>query len=187
MTTELFMADLREHLIAGDRALEAELQLDAWINGPGLPSNAVQPSPAAFAPVEAQAAAFADGTAASALETDGWVTQQWQHFLGSLPQDMSAAQLADLDRAFGLSQAGNSEVRFAWLMIAVKHRYQPAVPSLEQFLTSMGRRKFTQPLYVALMAEGDWGRPIARRIYDRARPGYHPITTGSADPVVRGR
>lgn len=187
MTTELFLADLREHLIAGDGALEERLQLDAWINGPGLPSNAVQPSPAAFAPVEAQARAFAGGAGASTLQTDGWVTQQWQHFLGSLPQGLTNAQLADLDRTFSLSQAGNSEIRFAWLMIAVKHRYQPAVPSLEQFLTSMGRRKFTQPLYVALMAEGDWGRPIARRIYERARPGYHPITTGSADPVVRGR
>ena len=36
------------------------------------------------------------------------------------------------------------------------------------------------------MAEGDWGQPIARRIYEKARPGYHPITTGSADPVVLG-
>ena len=51
----------------------------------------------------------------------------------------------------------------------------------------MGRRKFTQPLYEALMAEGDWGRPLAQRIYEEARPGYHPITTGSADPVVRGQ
>lgn len=186
MTTALFLADLREHLIDGDRALEDRLMLDAWINGPGVPSNAVQPSPAAFAQVEAQARAFADGTAASALETDGWVTQQWQHFLGSLPQRLTGAQLADLDRTFSLSDAGNSEIRFAWLMIAVRHRYQPAVASLEQFLTSMGRRKFTQPLYTALMAEGDWGRPIARRIYEQARPGYHPITTGSADPVVRG-
>ena len=186
MTTALFLADLREHLIDGDRALEDRLMLDAWINGPGVPSNAVQPSPAAFAAVEAQARAFAGGTAASSLDTDGWVTQQWQHFLGSLPERLTNAQLADLDRTFSLSEAGNSEIRFAWLMIAVKHRYQPAVPSLEQFLTSMGRRKFTQPLYAALMAEGDWGRPIARRVYERARPGYHPITTGSADPVVRG-
>ena len=50
------------------------------------------------------------------------------------------------------------------LMIAVRHQYDPAVPALEQFLTGMGRRKFTQPLYEALMAEGDWGRPLARRI-----------------------
>ena len=100
---------------------------------------------------------------------------------------MTEAQLADLDRAFSLSEAGNSEILFAWLMIAVRHQYEPAAPALEQFLTGMGRRKFTQPLYEALMAEGDWGRPLAQRIYEEARPGYHPITTGSADPVVRGQ
>jgi len=187
MTTAMFLADIREHLIGGDAALEAELQMDAWIYGPGLPSNAVQPASNAFTEVEAQVQAFVNGTPAARLNTGDWVTQEWQHFLGSLPETMTDAQLADLDRAFSLSEAGNSEILFAWLMIAVRHQYDPAVPALEQFLTGMGRRKFTQPLYVALMAEGDWGRPLARRIYEEARPGYHPITTGSADPVVRGQ
>ncbi|MFN4295273.1 MAG: M1 family metallopeptidase [Brevundimonas sp.] len=187
MTTAMFLADIREHLIAGDAALEAELQMDAWIYRPGLPSNAVQPASNAFTEVEAQVQAFVNGTPAAQLNTGDWVTQEWQHFLGSLPGTMTDAQLADLDNAFGLSQAGNSEILFGWLMIAVRHQYDPAVPALEQFLTGMGRRKFTQPLYVALMAEGDWGRPLAQRIYEEARPGYHPITTGSADPVVRGQ
>ncbi|MFN3537515.1 MAG: M1 family metallopeptidase, partial [Brevundimonas sp.] len=187
MTTAMFLADIREHLIAGDAALEASLQMDAWIYGSGLPSNAVQPASNAFTAVEAQVQAFVSGTPAARLNTGDWVTQEWQHFLGSLPQTLTDAQLADLDGAFGLSEAGNSEILFAWLMIAVRHQYEPAVPALEQFLTGMGRRKFTQPLYVALMAEGDWGRPLARRIYEEARPGYHPITTGSADPVVRGQ
>jgi leukotriene-A4 hydrolase len=185
MTTAMFLADIREHLIAGDAALEAALQMDAWIYGPGLPSNAVQPASNAFTEVEAQVQAFVNGTPAAQLNTGDWVTQEWQHFLGTLPETMTDAQLADLDRAFGLSEAGNSEILFAWLMIAVRHQYDPAVPALEQFLTGMGRRKFTQPLYVALMAEGDWGRPLAQRIYEEARSGYHPITTGSADPVVR--
>jgi hypothetical protein len=40
------------------------------------------------------------------------------------------------------------------------------------------------PLFNALMEQGDWGRPIARRIYAQARPGYHAVTTGSVDKVV---
>jgi leukotriene-A4 hydrolase len=52
-------------------------------------------------------------------------------------------------------------------------------------LTSQGRRKFVRPLYTALMAQGDWGQPIARRIYARARPGYHPVTSNSVDAIVR--
>jgi hypothetical protein len=37
------------------------------------------------------------------------------------------------------------------------------------------------------MDQGEWGRPVAARIYARARAGYHPVTTGSVDRVVRGQ
>jgi hypothetical protein len=57
-----------------------------------------------------------------------------------------------------LREEGNAEVVFAWLQIAVQHQYQAAVPTLERFLTTMGRRKFVLPLFTSLWAEGDWGR-----------------------------
>ena len=41
---------------------------------------------------------------------------------------------------------------FAWLRIAIRHRYQPAMPALERFLMTQGRRKFLRPLYEDLMA-----------------------------------
>ena len=53
------------------------------------------------------------------------------------------------------------EVRFAWLDLAVANRYDPAVPSLEQFLTQQGRGKFVKPLIKALAEDQAWGRPIA--------------------------
>jgi hypothetical protein len=185
MTTAGFLADLRANLVRGDTALERRLMLDEWAYAPGIPANAVQPRSEAFARVEAQARAFTQGTPAARLATQGWTTQEWQHFLGALPQRMTAAQLAELDRAFGLSERGNSEVLFAWLRIAVRNRYEPALPSLERFLTSQGRRKFLAPLYTDLMAQGDWGRPIAVRIYQRARPTYHPVSVGTLDEIVK--
>ncbi|HEX2095596.1 MAG TPA: M1 family metallopeptidase [Longimicrobiaceae bacterium] len=185
MTTAGFLADLRAHLIRGDAELERRLQIDRWAYQPGVPDNAVVPQSGAFARVEAEAQRFLAGTPAGQLETRGWTTQEWQHFLGSLPERLTAAQLADLDRAFRLSQQGNSEILFAWLQIAVRNRYPPAVPVLEQFLTSQGRRKFVRPLFAALMEQGEWGQPLARRIYQRARPLYHPVTAGSVDAIVR--
>lgn len=185
MTTERFLADLRANLLADDPALEQALQLEEWVYGMGLPDNAVVPQSDAFAAVEGQVAAFVSGTPATSLETGGWTTQEWQHFLGALPRELTPAQLAELDDAFGLSAAGNSEVLFAWLRLAVDNRYDPAVPALERFLTSQGRRKFLQPLYAALMAQGEWGEPIAKRIYAQARPTYHPVSTGTVDGIVR--
>jgi aminopeptidase N len=185
MTTAGFLADLRANLIRGDAELERRIDVERWAYQPGIPQNAVVPRSNAFARVASQAQAFAGGTGAARLQTRGWTTQEWQHFLGALPKQLTAAQLADLDRAFGLSRQGNAEILFAWLQLAVRNRYQPAVPALEQFLTSQGRRKFVRPLFAELMAQGEWGQSLARSIYARARPGYHPVTSGSVDAIVK--
>jgi len=190
-----FLVDIRAHLIgADDPALERELQLDTWVYQPGLPSNAVAPVSGALTAVDTAAEAFfADRGPASAIPWSGWSTQERQQFLAWRPDGrgtgrdwLSNPQLADLESTLNLRAEGNAEVLFGWLQIAVAHRYQPAVPTLERFLTSQGRRKFVLPLFTSLWAEGDWGRPLATRIYARARPGYHPVTTGSVDDVVGG-
>lgn len=191
MTTARFMEDIRTHLVRGDAALEQALMLDEWVYQPGLPSNAQQPVSRAFEPVDAAARAFAAGGAAPTAAWAGWSTQERQRFLAWRPEGhaagtgwLSAERLAALESGLNLGQEGNSELVFAWLQIAVAHRYEPALPTLEQFLTSQGRRKFILPLFQSLWAQGDWGRPIARRIYAEARPGYHSVTTNSVDAVV---
>jgi hypothetical protein len=190
MTTEMFLADIRTHLVT-TRALEDQLMMDAWIYQPGMPSNWVPPVSGAFAPVDAAARSFHAGGPATAVPWAGWSTQERQRFLAWRPEGrvagadwLTPAQLADLEATLKLREEGNAELVFAWLQIAVQHRYQPAVPTLERFLTTMGRRKFVLPLFTSLWAEGDWGRGIATSLYARARPGYHPVTTNSVDAVV---
>jgi leukotriene-A4 hydrolase len=184
ITTATFAADLRANLIKGDRALEDALRLDDWLYKPGLPDNAPVPRSEALERAADQARKFGQGTPARLLATADWTTQEWQRFLGALPVPLSDAQLADLDRTFGFTNRGNSEVLFAWLRIAIKHRYAPALPELERFLTLQGRRKFLRPLYEDLMAT-DWGKAEARRIYARARPTYHAVAATTLDTIVR--
>jgi aminopeptidase N len=183
ITSAAFLADVRAQLIKGDVGLERKILLDEWVYQPGLPANAVVPRSEALERVSAQAAALAAGTPARSLTTKGWSTQEWQHFLVNLPAVLTPAQLKDLDSAFGLTASGNSEVIFAWLRIAIRHHYQPAMPALERFLTSQGRRKFLRPLYEDLMKQ-DWGGAEAKRIYRKARPLYHAVATGTLDPIV---
>lgn len=192
MTDVGFLADIQEHLIKGDAALEAQLQLENWIYQPGMPSNWVPPVSDAFAAVDVQAkAVFADKGPASAIDWKNWNTQQRQRFLAWRPEGLKAgadwlttAQLADLEKTLNLADEGNAELTFAWLQIALAHRYQPAVATADRFLTTQGRRKFVLPLFQTLWGEGDWGRPIATRIYAKARPLYHPVTSGSVDQLV---
>ena len=88
-----------------------------------------------------------------------------------------------LDAAFHLTGSGNSEILFTWLRLAIPRHYEPAVPALEQFLTSQGRRKFLTPLYKDLLASR-WGKEEAKRIYLKARPLYHSVATATLDPIV---
>ena len=184
ITAELFLADIRANLIKGDKALEAKLMLDQWVYQPGMPSNVEAPTSKAFVQVDDAVKRFVAGGPAKSTPWSVWNTQQRLHFLGELPAKLNKARLDDLDQTFDLSGAGNSEVRFAWLMLAVGNHYDPALPSLEGFLTSQGRRKFVLPLFTRLMEQGDWGKPIAKRIYAKARPGYHTVTVGSVDAKV---
>lgn len=183
LTTAGFLADLRQHLI-DSKALEDRLRIDEWVYQPGLPSNATQPVSDAFTQVDTQITAYVGGAYVHTLKVDGWVTQQWQHFLNNMPPTLTAQRVADLDKGFGFSRTGNSEVLFSWLRIAIRHHYTPAMPALEHFLTSQGRRKFLKPLYEDLMAT-DWGQAEARRIYKRARPLYHAVATATLDGIVK--
>ncbi len=185
MTTDGFVADLRAHLVMENPALEQTVKLDEWLFKPGLPDNAVMPASPALELVDEEVERFASGGRAAAVKTAAaqWSTQEWQHFLESLPATLSTTQLTDLDRALGLSDRRNAEVLFAWLRVAIRHHYRPAMPALERFLTTQGRRKFLRPLYEDLMAT-TWGKADAARIYRQARPLYHAVATGTLDPIV---
>jgi hypothetical protein len=185
MTSARFLADLRQHLVKGDEALEQRLMLDQWVYRPGLPANVARPEPAAFATVDRAISAFDSGGPAPA-EFNGWTTAEKLRFINGLPRQLTTQRLAELDQRLRLNEAGNNEVLFAWLELAVANRYDPAVPALERFLTTQGRRKFVRPLIEALAEDRQWGRPIAARVYSRARPLYHPITTRDLDKLELG-
>ena len=182
MTSAKFLADFRENLVKGDKALDDKLMLDQWVFEPGLPTNVARPDPAAFAEVDKEVAAFNAGGPAP----DGfgnWTTAERIRFVNRLPRKLPPARLDELNAKLGLNEAGNYEVMFAWLDLAVANRYQPAVPALERFLTEQGRRKFVKPLITDLAKDAEWGRPIAVRIYGTARPSYHAVTTNDLDKL----
>jgi hypothetical protein len=186
-TSAGFLTDIRTHLIKGNKALEAQLQLDSWVYQPGVPSNAVQVKSDTLAKVDAQLAAFNAGGPASAIDTAGWQTQQWQRLLGGLPRQQSAARLAELDAALKLTGSKNAYVQSAWFDLAIANRYEPVIPALEEYLTRVGRNLLVTPLYRGLKAQGDWGTPIAERIFAKAKPGYHPVTVGAVKRILEAR
>ncbi|RMH84593.1 MAG: M1 family peptidase [Calditrichaeota bacterium] len=184
MTSSEFLAYLREHLIQGDEELEKKLQLEAWVYGPGLPDNCPVPQSGEFARVEAQIEAWKQGTPARQLDTSNWTTHHWLHFLRHLPEPLTPEQMADLDNAFGFTVSRNSEIQCAWFLLAIRNHYQAAYPALEDFLIRVGRRKFLKPLYEEL-AKTPEGLAWARKVYQKARPGYHSVSYLTIDQILK--
>ena len=194
IVTDQFVAYLKQNLLDQDPALAARVPVDEWINKPGLPASAPKPTSPAFGRVEEQAKLWLDGKITAAkIPTAKWTTQEWLHFLrfvseprpvGVAGGPSSAARMAELDNAFHLTRSGNSEIAFQWLLMSIRNRYEPAYPPLDEFLTTIGRRKFIKPLYEEL-AKTPEGRERALAIYRRARPTYHPIAVATIDDVLK--
>ncbi|MGQ0763349.1 MAG: M1 family metallopeptidase [Acidobacteriota bacterium] len=203
ITTEQFVAYVNQNLLDKHPALAARVPVDEWINRSGIPANAPKPSSPAFARVEEQAALWLRRQITAAqIGAAKWNTQEWLHFLKFVQDQLSkgfegdrvdfsvapgtaprGARMGELDNAFRLTQSGNSEIAFQWLLMSIRNSYDPAYPRLEEFLLSVGRRKFIRPLYQEL-AKTPAGKARAIEIYRRARPTYHPIAVTSIDEVL---
>jgi hypothetical protein len=206
ITTAQFLAYLKPNLLDKYPTKAPPVPVDEWINQPGLPTSAPKPSSPAFARVEEQAKRWLRGEIpATQIPVATWTTQERLHFLKFMqsafepppstggPADASATQLGqtersrlmgEVDRAFNLTRSGNSEIAFQWLLMSIQNKYEPAYPRLEEFLLSVGRRKFIRPLYQEL-AKTPEGRERALEIYRRARPTYHPIAVTTIDQDLK--
>ena len=183
MTTEGFLTYLQENL--GEK-----IDFNAWVYSAGLPADVPVVKTEALELVERTAQAFLNGQSLPTLEvaskTNQWTTHHWNHFLRSFKNDLSPAQMKQLDDQFQFTQSGNSEITHDWMMLVIGSGYEAGLPRLEEFLTEQGRRKFLQPLYEK-MATTPEGLKRANRIYTKARPGYHAVSRQTIDQILNYR
>jgi aminopeptidase N len=183
ITTLQFNDYLAQNLLERFPGIVSREQVLAWENDPGIPADAVLPASNAFAPVDAARTAWAAGTPAGKKFGSDWVTQQWLYFLDNMPAALSAKQLADLDQAYAFTHSRNALLERSWLELVIRNNYQPGFARLEEYLKSIGRRLLIEPLYTELMKTPS-GAELAKRVYAKARPGYHPDTVKAVDAIV---
>ncbi|MEZ4739608.1 MAG: M1 family metallopeptidase [Flavobacteriales bacterium] len=180
MTTDKFLAHLNDRLLVPNKI---DLNVAEWVDGPGLPANAPIPVSDNFAKVDQEIKRWEAGTPTKELATTGWSTFEWMHFLRHLPSPLTDAQMNDLDAAYKFTASGNSEILAAWLEQCIKNDHDPAFLRLDEFLNTVGRRKFLMPLYTAL-TKSEKGRIMAQSIYRNARPNYHSVAVHSLDELL---
>ena len=120
---------------------------------------------------------------AAQLPVTAWTTHEWLYFINGLPRDIGIEAMTELDQAFKLTESGNNEIAHSWLKLAIQNQYTAAYQRLDQYLIGIGRRKLIQPLYEELMKTAQ-GQKMAQRVYEEARPGYHPLAQGTMDGIV---
>src|SRR5204862_3916262 len=112
---------------------------------PEVPENAPVARSARLATIERLSGALVSDEMAA-----GWQAVEWQLYLESLPDSVTADALAALDARFGLTSARNYDVLEKWLTRAIRVGYAPGIARAEEVLGSVGRMKYLRPLYRAL-------------------------------------
>tara|TARA_B110000879_G_scaffold122713_1_gene162406 strand:- start:104 stop:1984 length:1881 start_codon:yes stop_codon:yes gene_type:complete len=182
MDTDNFIAYLENNLLIDESTREA-VNLSAWIDGAGLPDNCPKVYSDRIENVDKAVEAWTAGDlATSDILWDKWLYQERYRFLKSIPSSVNVDQLNELNNAFNISSTGNNEVLFAWLEQAILKNHVESYPRLETFLVNVGRRKFLTPLYKAML-ETDQTK-MALNIYEKARPSYHSVATGTMDELL---
>ena len=183
MDTDHFLAYLDENLLTTE-ALRSSVNVAAWVDGPGLPDNCPTVSSKRIERVDETLNQWVEGTMETEdLPWSNWLYQERYRFLSNLPDNTPASRMAELDKAWSINATGNNEVLFAWLEQCIRSGHQPAYDRLETFLVHVGRRKFLTPLYRAMLEtnQGD----MALSIYEKARPNYHSVATGTMDELLK--
>lgn len=184
VNTDAFLEYLDSNLLKTDTVKRKKLRVDEWVFSPGLPDNCVKVKSRRLQRVQSSLKAWEDGVLEiDELKTDDWSTHEWLYFLRQLSSDLSVEKLTELDRKFGFTRSGNSEILAAWFIHTIRADYEPAYAKLEEFLTTVGRRKFLVPLYGAL-TKTEAGKERARKIYQIARPNYHSVSRNTIDDML---
>jgi aminopeptidase N len=184
ITTEQFAEYAKANLLDKYPGKVTQAEFDAWLNEPGIPATAPQVTSARFDAVDAVRKAYLDaGTLPDAATIGKWTTFEYVHFIEGLPQTMKPEQLAALDGVFHFTGTPNGEIAQRWYPLAVRSGYTQANAAIGEFLARVGRRKLIMPTYGELVKTPQ-GLQLAEQIYAKAKPGYHPITSGSVEQVI---
>lgn len=184
ITTDTFLAYLDETLLVQYPDKLSKARIQKWVFEPGIPEGAPVPESDAFDKIDTTRSAWLAGEVEAVnIDTELWTVHEWLYFLNNMPNELSAEQLAELDAAFSLTTTQNNEIAHSWLMIAVANEYKPAYDRLYEYLVKIGRNKLVKPLYRELSKTPE-GKVFAKRAFEEAKPGYHPLTIRANEGFV---
>lgn len=172
VTTEEFIAYFNNHM---SKWPKIKPNLEEWIYAIGLPSSCPKIKSKEIERIDAMIVKIQRDSSLKSLDTSRFTTQHWMHLLRHFNPDSVKSLMQVLDTTYGLSKSTNSEIQCDWYLLCIKNGYKAAEPYMEQYLMTVGRRKFLEPIYEALTKTPE-GLEQAKRIFNRAEKGYHAVS-----------
>ena len=182
--TDQFVDYLKKNLLDKKPGAVTDAELKAWLDEPGIPAFAAKAQSRNFSNVDTARIAW-EGTGKLPTNqlTAEWSTQEWVRFIDGLGAKQPLDKLTALDRAFKFTGTPNGEIAMRWYPLAIRSGYAEATPAAAEFIERVGRRKLIMPIYAELVKTPE-GLEIAKAAFEKAKPGYHPITTGSVQDML---
>ena len=182
MTTEKFVNYMKANLTNGEDDFVQE-----WIYTTGWPKNLVKPTSKLFDLAEAHfnqdIKNGRNNIAPSKIEINTKSTNEWVHFIRLIdPKKNTIEDLKYLDEVYGFTNSKNPEIQTAWFEKSFLMKYDVVNANAKEFLTRVGRRKFLEPLYLALKESNQMA--LAHDIYKSARPNYHFVARNTIDSML---
>ena len=174
MNTERFIEIIRTQLL--DPGNYRYVGPDEWIYEAGVPKNAYPIASERIEKVDQWVEAYQlDPSMMKNMPWKEWMYQEQYRFLTKV-KFKSVDALHDFDAQWQVSKTGNKEILFAWLLqtIEMGDRSKESITVLNQFLSSVGRRKFISPLYKSLKVHGR--QPEAVKYMEQYEKTYHSVT-----------
>ena len=183
ITTEDFVTYFKEHLVKDDKDLVSKIKLDEWIYKPGIPSNIITSTSDDFDAIDhIQKTWRQTGIKGLSLKINS--TNEKQHFIDYLPNDLTVQEMEAIDHEFHFTDQGNFVIKRQWFVIAIKQHYLVAYPTIEHFMIATSRTGSLLTLYKTMIKTPE-GTLWAKQVFEKAKPGYHLTTVESVQNLLQ--
>ena len=179
ITTEEFLVFLEAEL---PEAVEA-VDVQNWVYEPGTPKGGFDTPSEQYDDAMQVLERFLDGKRPSKDDVDGWNRFQKMAVLQGVLGKASVEDCGYLGELFDMQNSQDSSLLTLFYQSCIKAGQQEVMPLVEEYLGRIGRELHTREIYRAL-SEQDWAKEETRRIFDKVKAGYHPVSAGNIEAIL---
>jgi aminopeptidase N len=170
--------------------LEAELpeavegvDVQNWVFEPGTPKAGFSTPSAQYDHSMEILRRFLAGKRPSKEDVEGWNRFQKMAVLQGVLGKASVEDCSYLDELFDMQNSQDSSLLTLFYQCCVKAGRREVMPRIEGYLGWVGRELHTREIFRAL-SEQAWAKEETRRIFDKVKAGYHPVSAGNIEAIL---